>query len=250
MRSTFTEAVSGISSDVATNKPQNVKNLLNATKEQITRFIQNAFNKQNQFQYLKISDVSPELAETLRAAGINVDGYAHALRDNDIRHVESSHGSQSNDKYKVTADMLGDVQNVIDNYDVLYRGFDTRFGNPTVVYEKRMGNRTFYVEEVMSDGVLGTKQMVVTGENSKPSFLKKYTEVASVSDDTDVPARSGSTGRSPPATTSQTPRITLAVISLYHSFRALSIKSRKKPAQQPVPGRCAYAYRLPGWRGI
>lgn len=198
MRSTFTEALSGISSDVATNKPQNVKNLLNATKEQITRFIQNAFNKQNQFQYLKISDVSPELAETLRAAGINVDGYAHALRDNDIRHVESSHGSQSNDKYKVTADMLGDVQNVIDNYDVLYRGFDTRFGNPTVVYEKRMGNRTFYVEEVMSDGVLGTKQMVVTGENSKPSFLKKYTEVASVSDDTDVPARSGSTGQSPP----------------------------------------------------
>lgn len=198
MRSTFTEALSGISSDVATNKPQKVKNLLNATKEQITRFIQNAFNKQNQFQYLKISDVSPELAETLRAAGINVDGYAHALRDNDIRHVESSHGSQSNDKYKVTADMLGDVQNVIDNYDVLYRGFDTRFGNPTVVYEKRMGNRTFYVEEVMSDGVLGTKQMVVTGENSKPSFLKKYTEVASVSDDTDVPARSGSTGQSPP----------------------------------------------------
>ena len=189
---------SGISPEVATNKPKDVKNLLNATKEQISRFIQNAFNKQNQYQYLKLSDVSPELAATLKNAGIDVDGYAHALRDNDIRHVDSSHGTQSNDKYKVTADMLGDVQNVIDNYDVLYRGFDTRFGNPTVVYEKRMGNRTFYVEEVMSDGVLGTKQMVVTGENSKPSFLKKYTEIASVSDDTDVPARSGSTGQSPP----------------------------------------------------
>lgn len=198
MRSTFTEALSGISSDVATNKPQNVKNLLNATKEQITRFIQNAFNKQNQFQYLKISDVSPELAETLRAAGINVDGYAHALRDNDIRHVESSHGSQSNDKYKVTADMLGDVQNVIDNYDVLYRGYDTKNGNPTIAYEKRMGNRTFYVEEVLDDGVLGTKQMLVTGEDSKPSFLKKMQKIASVSDDTDVSARSGSTGQSPP----------------------------------------------------
>lgn len=189
---------SGISPEVATNKAKDVKNLLNATKEQISRFIQNAFNKQNQYQYLKLSDVSPELAATLKNAGIDVDGYAHALRDNDIRHVDSSHGAQSNDKYKVTADMLGDVQNVIDNYDVLYRGFDTRFGNPTVVYEKRMGNRTFYVEEVMSDGVLGTKQMVVTGESSKPSFLKKYTEIASVSDDTDVPARSGSTGQSPP----------------------------------------------------
>ena len=198
MRSTFTEALSGISSDVATNKPQNVKNLLNATKEQITRFIQNAFNKQNQFQYLKISDVSPELAETLRAAGINVDGYAHALRDNDIRHVESSHGSQSNDKYKVTADMLGNAQNVIDNYDVLYRRYDTKNGNPTIAYEKRMGNRTFYVEEVLDDGVLGTKQMLVTGEDSKPSFLKKMQKIASVSDDTDVPARSGSTGQSPP----------------------------------------------------
>ena len=198
MRSTFAEALSGISSDVATNKPQNVKNLLNATKEQITRFIQNAFNKQNQFQYLKISDVSPELAETLRAAGINVDGYAHALRDNDIRHVESSHGSQSNDKYKVTADMLGNAQNVIDNYDVLYRGYDTKNGNPTIAYEKRMGNRTFYVEEVLDDGVLGTKQMLVTGEDSKPSFLKKMQKIASVSDDTDVPARSGSTGQSPP----------------------------------------------------
>lgn len=62
MRSTFTEALSGISSDVATNKPQNVKICSMQTKEQITRFIQNAFNKQNQFQFLKISDVSPELA--------------------------------------------------------------------------------------------------------------------------------------------------------------------------------------------
>ena len=101
MRSTFTEALSGISSDVATNKPQNVKNLLNATKEQITRFIQNAFNKQNQFQFLKISDVSPELAATLREAGIDVEGYSHVLRDNDIRHVDSSHGSMSNDSIKL-----------------------------------------------------------------------------------------------------------------------------------------------------
>ena len=40
---------SGISPEVATNKPKDVKNLLNATKEQISRFIQNAFNKQNQY---------------------------------------------------------------------------------------------------------------------------------------------------------------------------------------------------------
>ena len=64
------------------------------------------------------------------------------------------------------------------------------------------------------------------------------------------PLKADQKAEAPPATTSKTPRISLAVISLYHSFRALSIKSRKKPAQQPVPGRCAYAYRLPGWRGM
>lgn len=190
---------SGISPEVATNKPKDVKNLLNATKEQISRFIQNAFNKQNQYQYLKLSDVSPELAATLKNAGIDVEGYVHALRDNDLRHVDISHGSQSNDKYKVTAETLGQAQNIIDNYDNLYRGYDTKDGNPTVVYEKRMGNRTFYVEEVLDEGVLGTKQMVITGENSKPSFLKKMQKIASVSDDTDVPALSGSTGQSPPS---------------------------------------------------
>lgn len=198
MLDTIANGKDGISSDVATNQPKNVKNLLNATKEQITRFIQNAFNKQNQYQFLKISDVTPELAETLRNAGIEVDGYAHALRDNDIRHVDSSHGSQSTDKYKVTADVLGNVQDVIDNYDNLYRGYETKAGNPTIVYEKKMGNRTFYVEEVLEDGFLGTKQMLITGENSNPSFLKKMKEITSVLPETDVPAQSGSTGQSPP----------------------------------------------------
>lgn len=189
---------SGISPEVATNKAKDVKNLLNATKEQISRFIQNAFNKQNQYQFLKLSDVSPELAETLRAAGIEVEGYAHALRDNDLRHVDISHGSQSNDKYQVTANVMEQAQNIIDNYDNLYRGYDTKGGNPTVVYEKQMGNRTFYVEEVLDDGVLATKQMLITGETSKPSFLKKMTKIASTSTDTSVPAQSGSTGQSPP----------------------------------------------------
>lgn len=189
---------SGISPEVATNKPKDVKNLLNATKEQISRFIQNAFNKQNQYQFLKLSDVSPELAEALRTAGLEVEGYAHALRDNDLRHVDISHGSQSKDKYQVTANVMEQARNIIDNYDNLYRGYDTKGGNPTVVYEKQMGNRTFYVEEVLDDGVLATKQMLITGETSKPSFLKKMTKIASTSTDTSVPALSGSTGKSPP----------------------------------------------------
>ena len=39
--------------------------------------------------------------------------------------------------------------------------------------KKPSPQKVFYVEEVLEDGVLGTKQMLKTGIASKPSFLKK-----------------------------------------------------------------------------
>lgn len=64
------------------------------------------------------------------------------------------------------------------------------------------------------------------------------------------PPEADQQAEAPPANTSKTPRITLAVISLYHSLWALSIKSRKKPGAAARAGPLRYAYRLPGWRGM
>ena len=96
----------------------------------------------------------------------------------------------------MTADDIAGVQNVIDNYDNLYLGYNTKAGNPTIVYEYRDGRRTFYVEEVLEAGGLSSKQMIIVGNGSKPSFLKKYKKISSVSD-TDVTAQGRATGQSP-----------------------------------------------------
>lgn len=174
-----------------------VRFLVNATKEQITHFVNNAFQNKNRFMFLRIADASDSLVNTLRNHGIEIGGYVHVLRDNDIRHIRKSHGDLSNDKYKVTMADIENVSDIIENYDRLYEGYETEGGNKAIVYEKTDGTKTFYVEEIMDDGVLSTKQMLKTGAKSKPSFLKKYKKITDRSSDTDVPHKAESTGQSP-----------------------------------------------------
>ena len=92
--------------------------------------------------------------------------------------------------------------------DNLYQGYDTKTGNKTVVYEYSEGSRTFYVEEVLSGGNMSSKQMIIVGADSKPSFLKKYKKIViGIANDTDVAEQNRSTGQqTSPATTSMTQR--------------------------------------------
>ena len=192
------EAAEDITDNVATSDTKQISRLIPASISQIKQFVSNALQKKNSYQYLKISDVSPELADTLASAGIYVRGFSHVLKDNDIRHINLRHGAESNQKHQVSEADIVNVQTVIDNYDNLYRGYDTDNGNPTIVYEYKHGDRTFYVEEVLDDGGLSSKQMLIVGEHSKPSFLKKYKKIAGSEPDTDVAAQSHSTSQSSP----------------------------------------------------
>ena len=188
---------SAVTENVAARKASDIASRAKASMQQIRQFIRNALSQNNDFQYIKIDDVSPELASVLNANGIQADGYSHVFKDNDIRHIENRHGEKSGAKYPVTEATLSKIARAIENYDVLYQGYDTKSGNPAVVYEYHDGNRTFYVEEVLEDGVLSSKQAVIVGENSKPSFLKKYKKIADKVSDTDVAAQGRATGQSP-----------------------------------------------------
>lgn len=188
---------SAVTENVAARKASDIASRAKASMQQIRQFIRNALSQNNDFQYIKIDDVSPELASVLNANGIQADGYSHVFKDNDIRHIENRHGEKSGAKYPVTEATLSKIASAIENYDVLYQGYDTKSGNPAVVYEYHDGNRTFYVEEVLEDGVLSSKQAVIVGENSKPSFLKKYKKIADKVSDTDVAAQGRATGQSP-----------------------------------------------------
>lgn len=188
---------SAVTENVAARKASDISSRAKASIQQIRQFVRNALSQNNDFQYIKIDDVSPELASLLNANGIHADGYSHVFKDNDIRHIENRHGEKSGAKYPVTEATLSKTASAIENYDVLYQGYDTKSGNPAVVYEYRDGNRTFYVEEVLEDGVLSSKQAVIVGGTSKPSFLKKYKKIADKVSDTDVAAQGRATGQSP-----------------------------------------------------
>lgn len=185
-----------IRSTAKSNNLNLVKDLEKATPYEINVFVKQSHNNSNDSQYLNIGKVSDRLKNDLLSSDINVDGYVHALRDNDIRHIEKSHGGLSNNKYKVTDKDYNYLDEIINNYDNLYLGYKTKNGNSTVCYEKKIGNRTFYVEEILSDGVLGTKQMLKVGDASKPSFLKKFKKISGTSE-TDVTVQNRSTGESP-----------------------------------------------------
>ena len=185
-------------SKVTTNNVKEVRYLENASEEQVMAYVQKSYLDQNDCQFMKICEVSPDLAQKLEAVGLYVEDGNHALRDNDLRHVRKSHGDLSNDKYKVTEDDYRLLPDILENYDELYLGYPTENGNTTIVYEKTIDQKVFYVEEVLEDGVLSTKQMLKVGKKRKPSFMKKYTRITDAAPDTDVPPKAEPTGLSPP----------------------------------------------------
>ena len=169
----------------ATYDIKEVKSMPDADNNDIINFVQNGISDKNDGQYLKLSTVSKRLTDDLKRIGLRIDGFVHALKDNNIRHINKSHGEKSNDKYKVGVDEYLLLNDIYKNYDNLYKGYDTKDGQTTIAYEKRYNNKIYVVEEVFEEGVLAPKQIIVTGVKSKPSFLRKFTKISGKSD-TDV----------------------------------------------------------------
>ena len=179
----------GIAVDLSSSaaaKASQIKWRENASADQIFEFVSNAYNNENIHGYLRLFEASDDLTANLHGAGIEVDGYVHVLQDNDIRHIRKSHGDLSKDRYKVTADDIANVETLIEDYDRLYRGYDSRSGKQTVVYEKIADQKIFYVEEISDDGVLRGEQMLKLDKKSKPSFHKNIELITDRTSDTNV----------------------------------------------------------------
>ena len=129
-------------SRVATNDARKVKDLSVASSLQIKTFIHNSFQKKNEYQYLSVGKASSQLVADMQTVGVNIAGYDHAIRDNDLRHIRRSHGDLSNDKYKVSEADLEKIPEIIENYDVLYLGYRTKDGNQAIAYEKTIDQKS------------------------------------------------------------------------------------------------------------
>lgn len=103
------------------------------------------------------------------ATGLNVEGYSHVLDSDEIRHTFKKHGNQTSEAKRgqvaVTPDDFGLVQHIIDNPDKIALSPEkTSNGLKAIVYEKKLGDTTYVVEEVRT----GSKTLAVKTMYKRP----------------------------------------------------------------------------------
>jgi hypothetical protein len=143
------------------------------TQEIINNYVDAAYAKENVEDYKKYANPSSRLISDV-SNEINISGYAHALRDNDIRHIRNSHGEDTNEKYPVTKKDLSSIPYIVQHYDKVFVKSNAR-GEAGIVYVKVGANNIIYYVEAVTmqyhgDKLLVNKQMIKTGFDEIPNL--------------------------------------------------------------------------------
>ncbi len=143
------------------------------TQNDIDQYVDNAYENSNTEDYKKYAEVSEKLSADLKD-DIDISGYSHALRDNDIRHIRNSHGEKTNEKYPVTKEDIKRIPEIVSNYDAVFY-FPKQSGEKGIVYVKVADNGlTYYLEQATSkygnENLLVNKQMIKTGIGEIPNI--------------------------------------------------------------------------------
>lgn len=143
------------------------------SQNDINDYVDAAYVKENTEDYKKYAEPSERLLNDV-SDELDLSGYAHALRDNDIRHIKNSHGEGTNEKYPVTKDDIKRIPWIVENYDKVFvkTNAKNQYG---IVYVKVMPDSTiYYVEAVTQEyhnqKLIVNKQMVNTGINDIPNL--------------------------------------------------------------------------------
>ncbi len=143
------------------------------TQSDINRYIEKAYLNDNEKSYIKFLKVGRDLINEV-SSDVDISGYSHALRDNDIRHIKNSHGKKTNEKYPVTEADVELIPYIVENYDKVFYKTNAN-GDPGLIYVKVMpGDVIYYVEAITTEynreKLLINKQMVKTGIDSIPNL--------------------------------------------------------------------------------
>ena len=143
------------------------------TQSDIDNYVDAAYKKENVEDYKKYAVPSQRLISDV-AEDIDITGYSHALRDNDIRHIKNSHGENTNEKYPVTSEDIKQIPWIVENYDKVFAKTNSQ-GKPGVVYVKVADENVIYyveavTEEYHKEKLLVNKQMVKTGIDEIPNL--------------------------------------------------------------------------------
>lgn len=144
------------------------------TQKEINSYVKKSYQKENEKSYIKYLEASSDLIEEV-SLDVNISGYAHALRDNDIRHIRNSHGENTNEKYPVTQSDIQMIPFVVENYDKVFYKTNAN-GAPGLVFVKVMPKDVIYYVEAITqeygkEKLLVNKQMIKTGLNEIPNLV-------------------------------------------------------------------------------
>ncbi len=144
------------------------------TQSEINSYVEKAYQKENNKSYIKYLAASSHLIEDV-SSDVDISGYSHALRDNDIRHIRNSHGENTNEKYPVTQSDIQMIPFVVENYDKVFYKTNAS-GAPGLVFVKVMPeNVIYYVEAITKEygkeKLLVNKQMIKTGIHEIPNLV-------------------------------------------------------------------------------
>ncbi len=143
------------------------------TQKDIDDYVDNSYSNTNTLDYKKYAEVSDRLASEVDGE-IDLTGYVHALRDNDIRHIKNSHGEATNEKYPVTKEDIKQIPNIVENYDKVIV-FNKSSNKTGLVYVKVANDGlVYYLEQVTTkygnEPLLVNKQMIKTGISDIPNI--------------------------------------------------------------------------------
>lgn len=197
------------------------KNVIISTVNDFKRFIQNTLSNKGEFKRAYLGKVTDAAAQKAQSAGMDITNYTVMMSSDDIAHTFKRHGDAQAEaksgQIAVTPDSLSLLTEVISNPDSVEADSRTDGrGRPVLLFRKYIDGNYVAVEAVSdSKKTISTDTMYIQKKNphvaeynafvsespvhnTRSDLPQGSSRTASVSDDTDVPARSGSTGQSPP----------------------------------------------------
>lgn len=197
------------------------KNVIISTVNDFKRFIQNTLSNKGEFKRAYLGKVTDAAAQKAKSAGMDITNYTVMMSSDDIAHTFKRHGDAQAEaksgQIAVTPDSLSLLTEVISNPDSVEADSRTDGrGRPVLLFRKYIDGNYVAVEAVSdSKKTISTDTMYIQKKNPHVAEYNAFvsespvhntqsdlpqgsSRTASVSDDTDVPARSGSTGQSPP----------------------------------------------------
>lgn len=177
IRAAYLDALEGMRNDgVSTTLKYSAKDagLTEKRQAEYDDYVAKVLNREKTREWFSLAVVSARLVKDLEKYGVDIHGYEHRIRRNDILHIDKNHGTEKIGMYGVTAGDFRAIPYIVRNYtDVRPRFRDGEIYG--IVYRLDHVDTTYYVEGILgkdSGNYLQGVQMIKMPVNEVPDAYK------------------------------------------------------------------------------